>query len=198
VRLQKDGRATISNSLWIKSKKNEEMKQNEKKQEQEDIEDITNSSASSDPMGLGSEQAKKLIEELEDQAKEFEDKWKRALADYQNQEKWMHEQRSEWIKTANKDLLLRILPILDTLVLAQQHSQEQALKVSVDQFLTILKDVGAARIETVGKEFNPYLMEAITTEDGEENKVITEIRAGYTLYDKILRPAQVTVGKGKS
>jgi molecular chaperone GrpE (heat shock protein) len=38
-------------------------------------------------------------------------------------------------------------------------------------------------------------MECITTEEGEENKVLEEIRAGFMLYDKVLRPAQVKVGK---
>lgn len=139
----------------------------------------------------------KKIEELETQVKELENKWKRALADYQNQEKRIREQRSEWVQEANKGLLLRILPIFDTLMLAQQHSQDQTLKVSVDQFLAILKDEGVVKIDTVGKEFDPNTMEAIMTENGEDGKVIKEIRAGYMLHDKVLRAAQVTVGSGE-
>lgn len=137
------------------------------------------------------------IKELEEQVRELENKWKRAIADYQNQEKWVREQRSEWIKSANRDLLLRILPILDTLMLAQQHSQEETLSVAVGHFLDILKAEGVTKIETTGKEFDPILMEAISTEPGKENKVTKEVRVGYMLYDKVLRPAQVIVGNGQ-
>lgn len=137
------------------------------------------------------------VEELEEKVREFEDKWKRALADYQNQEKWVREQRSEWVKSANRDLLLRILPVLDTLILAKSHSEDKSLEVSIDQFFGLLKDEGVIRIETIGKDFDPNLMEAISTEDGSENTVIRELRSGYMLHEKVLRPAQVTVGNGE-
>lgn len=137
------------------------------------------------------------VKELEEQIRELENRWKRAIADYQNQEKWVREQRSEWIKSANRDILLRILPILDTLVLAQQHSQDETLTVAVGHFLDILKAEGVTKIETIGKEFDPMRMEAISTEPGKENKVTKEVRVGYMLYDKVLRPAQVIVGNGE-
>ncbi len=136
------------------------------------------------------------VAELEEQVRDLEAKWKRAVADYQNQEKWMREQRTEWIRSANRELLLRILPVLDTLMLAQLHSDDKNLAVSIGQFLDVLKTEGVTKIETVGKEFDPHLMEAVTTEEGKENTVIKELRAGYLLHDKILRPAQVTVGSG--
>ncbi len=140
----------------------------------------------------------KKLKELEEKIADFEVKWKRAVADYQNQEKWIREQRAEWIRSANQDLLLRILPVLDTLMLAQQHSADKNLTVSIGQFLDVLKGEGVEKIETVGKVFDPFLMEAVMTEAGEENVIIKELRAGYKLYEKVLRPAQVTVGNGNS
>ncbi len=137
------------------------------------------------------------IEELENKVKEFEGKWKRALADYQNQEKWVREKKSEWVKSANRDLLLRILPVLDTLTLAALHTEDKNIRVSIDQFLSILKIEGVIKIDTIGKDFDPYLMEAISSIEGEENKVLKEVRAGYMLFDTVLRPAQVIVGNGK-
>jgi molecular chaperone GrpE len=135
------------------------------------------------------------LEELKHQVEEFENNYRRALADYQNLQKRVQEEKGEWIRTANKELLLRILPVLDTLMLAQLHVQDKGLQVSIQQFLDVLKSEGITRIETVGKDFNPHLMECIATEEGEENKVLEEIRAGYMLYDRVLRPAQVKVGK---
>jgi molecular chaperone GrpE len=135
------------------------------------------------------------IAELEEKVSLFEEKYKRALADYHNLEKRMAEQRSEWIRSANKDLLLRLLPIFDTLILAQRHSEDKTLQVTVGQFLDVLKSEGATKIDVMGKEFDPHIMEAIATGEGEENKVVEELRIGFMLHDKVLRPAQVMVGK---
>lgn len=140
----------------------------------------------------------KEFEELKQQIEDFDNKYKRALADYQNLEKRASEERVNWIKTANKDLLLRLLPVLDTLILARAHSEDQGLAVSTQQFLDTLKSEGVAKIETEGKDFDPNLMECIATEAGVEGKVTAEIRAGYMLGDAVLRPAQVKVGKSAS
>ena len=135
------------------------------------------------------------IKELEQQVEEFENRYRRALADYQNLQKRVQEEKGEWIRAANKDLILRILTVLDTLVLAQQHVQDKGLEVSIQQFLDILKAEGATKIETVGKKFDPNLMEAIATDAGEEGMVLEELRMGFLLYYKLLRAAQVKVGK---
>ena len=79
--------------------------------------------------------------------------------------------------------------------LANQHVQDKNLEVSINHFLDILKAEGVKRIETLGKEFNPAEMEAIATAEGEDGKVIAELRAGFTLNEKLLRAAQVTVGQ---
>lgn len=134
-------------------------------------------------------------ESLGKKLEEFEDKYKRALADYQNLEKRVREERVEWIKASNKELLLRLLPVLDTLILASSHTQDQGLTIGIKQFEDALKDEGVARIETKGKEFNPHLMECVETQDGEDGNILSEVRAGYTIGDKVLRPAQVKVGK---
>lgn len=144
------------------------------------------------------EQVEDEIDKLKDQIQEFENKYKRALADYQNLEKRVSDERRDLIQSANKELLLRILPVLDTLVLANQHVQNEGIKVSINQFLDALKAEGVTRIKTEGEEFNPHTMECVITEEGEINKVIGEVRAGYMLYDKVLRPAQVKVGSGKN
>lgn len=136
----------------------------------------------------------KEIEALESRLEESENKYKRALADYQNLQKRAQDERLDLIRSANKDLLLRILSVLDTLLLAQLHTQDKNLEVSINHFMDILKSEGVTKIETIGKEFDPMVMEAITTAEGEEGKVVAEVRAGFMLNEKLLRAAQVTVG----
>jgi molecular chaperone GrpE len=135
------------------------------------------------------------LSEFEQELKELEGKYKRALADYQNLEKRVREERIQWIKTASKDLLSRMLPIVDTLLLAQKHSDDKTLQVTTQQFLDLLKSEGVVRIETKDKKFDPKLMECISVEEGEEGKVLEELRAGFMLHDNVLRPAGVKVGK---
>ena len=124
-----------------------------------------------------------------------EEKYKRALADYQNLEKRVREERMQWIKAANKELLVRMFSILDTLLLAQKHSEDKTLHIAADQFLDVLKSEGVNRIKTEGEKFDPKRMECISVLDGKEGLVLEELRTGFTLHDTILRPAQVVVGK---
>jgi molecular chaperone GrpE len=140
----------------------------------------------------------KEIEGLKQKIEEIDSKYKRALADYQNLEKRVAEEKREWALIANKILILRILPILDTLMLAVKHSQDQGLKISVSQSLDILKNEGVTRIDTKDRDFDPGLMECIETVTGPKDKVIEETRAGFMLGDTVLRPAQVRVGNGSS
>lgn len=137
------------------------------------------------------------IEELKLKNEELDNKYKRALADYQNFQRRVTEEKRDWLKIANSELLLRLLPVLDTLILANKHNGAMELKVSLGQFLDILKAEGVIKIDTNGKMFDPQFMEAIDTAEGEEGKVIEEIRAGFMIHDKLLRPAQVKVGKSK-
>ena len=137
----------------------------------------------------------KKKQELIKKNEELEHQVKRTLADYQNLEKRVAEDRMEWIKLANKQLLLRILPAVDSLILAEKHTKDEGIILSIKMFLDALEQEGIKKIETIGKDFDPNIMECVHVADGNEGKVVEEIKAGYTLYDKILRPAQVIVGK---
>lgn len=123
--------------------------------------------------------------------------WKKALADYQNLEKRVEAEREERARSANKGVILRLLPVLDTLMIAAKHVQDEGLPLSVKQFLDVLKQEGVEKIEVQGRNFDPALMECLETEEGEGNKVLEEIRTGFTLNGQVLRPAQVKVGKSQ-
>jgi molecular chaperone GrpE len=141
--------------------------------------------------------AEQEIEKLKQKAQDCENSYKRALADYQNLQKRVSEERQNWLKIANKELLMRLLPVLDTLMLANKHKETDELKVSINQFLAALKTEGVARIDAIGKMFDPQFMEVVVSVEGEEGKVLEEVRAGFMIYDKLLRPSQVNVGKRK-
>lgn len=121
--------------------------------------------------------------------------WKRAVADYQNLEKRMIEERVKLIKTANRSLIMRLLPVLDTLMLATSHIKNEGLELAIKQFTDLLRNEGVEKIEVEGKTFDPITMECVDTVPREENKVVSQVRAGFKFKDGgVLRPAQVQVG----
>lgn len=134
-------------------------------------------------------------EQLHERIKDAEEKYKRALADYQNLQRRTQEQKIEWIKSANKDLLLKMFPVLDTLILANKHIKDEGLQMTIGQFLKLLEQEGLERVKTIGEEYNPHTMEAVTTKEGQEGKVLEEVRPGFMLNGSVLRSAQVIVGK---
>lgn len=122
-------------------------------------------------------------------------KWKRALADYQNLERRIQIEKEDFVKFAAGNVLLKILPALDTLEKAQAHLRDQGLDLAVKQLIDALTSEGLRRIETVGRDFDPNCMECIGIVEGENGRVLEEARSGYILNDRVLRVAQVKVGK---
>lgn len=146
---------------------------------------------------------KKHDKKIESQEIQPENQLKRALADYQNLEKRIAEERSNWIRSANRDLIIRLLPGLDSLLLAEEHTKDPGVKLSIKHFIDNLEAEGVRKIETKNALFDPNFMEAVSTKmvdpstspGQEEGKVVEEIKAGYTLNGEVIRPAQVVVGK---
>lgn len=133
---------------------------------------------------------------LRQQTEEFKNKYLRALADYQNLEKRVNEERFELMKMANKNLLIKILPFLDNLEKAEIFVKDQGLKISKDHFHQILKEAGLEEINLLNKVFDPVSAEAVEIIPGkEDNKILEIVRKGYKFEDKIIRVAQVKVSK---
>ncbi len=144
-------------------------------------------------------QIKKLTEELnktKKEVEEFKNKYLRALADYQNYEKRVSEEREELIKAANTGLIIKLLPFLDNLDKAEIFIKDPGLKAVKNHFEQMLTDSGVKEIAMVDKEFDPRVAEAVELVAGkEDNKVVEVIRKGYEYQGKILRIAQVKVSK---
>lgn len=143
----------------------------------------------------GKSQLATHIKKLEEETLVLKEQLARALADYKNLEKRFDEEKKEFVKYANKELLIRLIPALDTLFLAGKYTSDEGIRLTVKTVLDALKDVGVEKIGAEGAEFNPEFMEAVDTGEGEENKVIEEMCPGFVLNGKVVRPAQVKVGK---
>jgi molecular chaperone GrpE len=134
---------------------------------------------------------------LEERIQELENNWKRALADYKNLERRVDEEKREVISFSNMLLISRLLPILDSLEMLEQHTIDTGLKLTSKQLKQVLEEEGLERINAEDKTFDPDTMDAMETVEGEEGKVVEVIQTGYKLKDKLIRPAKVKVGKSK-
>ena len=105
-------------------------------------------------------------------------------------------ERDELRKFASELLLLRILTAIDTLR-GQRITKDAGLDLAFREFIAILEGEGVEEIKTVGELFDPHQMECIDVVEGEDNKVVEELRQGYRLHGKVLRVAHVKVGKKK-
>ncbi len=140
----------------------------------------------------------KEVNSLKEQVALLDDKFKRALAGYQNQEKRHEAQRSLLAKFANEALLDKVLPVLDDLERAQGHLKDAGLGHVLKTFHQVLASEGLSVIESDHADFDPATMDCAEVVAGEKDKVVKTVSRGYRLFDKVLRPAKVEVGNGQS
>jgi len=131
----------------------------------------------------------------------------RAQADLDNYRKRMVREKEESIRYANASLLERLLPVLDSFELGLQAARQapeaaaivQGFSMVEKQLLDFLRENGVDPVEATGLDFDPNLHEAVSQQHhGEiaEGRVIHQIRKGYKLRDRLLRPSTVIVSKG--
>lgn len=139
----------------------------------------------------------KKIEELERKVLELEDRWKRALADYDNLRKRVEKEKEEFVKYAAGRVIGKFLNVYDDLKICSRHLKDKGLDLICAHFDEVLKSEGVEKILALGEDFNPQIMEAVEIIEGPEGKVIEVVQEGYRLGEKILRPARVKVGGGE-
>ena len=193
------------------SKKNKESKPDKIPEEHEnelEIEEVeSNDSVNENEEGSD----EKVVDPLED-AKNDAAHWKdiaaRNQAELDNYRKRMAREKSDAIRFANASLLSELLPVIDNfqmgLSAAMNEDPDSIISKGMEMVQKQLEEFftsqGAIPVSAEGNEFNPNLHEAISQETSEtipEGHVISEIRKGYTLNERLLRAANVIVSKGR-
>jgi molecular chaperone GrpE len=155
------------------------------------------------PTGISSMETK--IAELESALSETKDRYLRSAADFENFKKRARQQQLDTIQHASADLIARLLPALDDLHKALDHkpasvdgSWVKGLELSVRKLEEALGAHGLEPILSVGKPFDPKLHEAIGYEESAEqpeDTVTSELRRGYRIRDRVVRPALVKLAR---
>lgn len=150
-----------------------------------------------------SEEDSKLVE-LEAKYNELENRYLRLQADFDNSRRRARLDAEAAQKYRAQSLASDLLTALDNFERATKveadNEQTKSLLSGMDMvykgLLEALKKEGITPIETVGKEFDPHLHQAVMqVEDDsfESNVVVEEFQKGYMLKDRVLRPAMVKV-----
>ena len=131
---------------------------------------------------------------------------KATTADFYNYRQRTTKERLETRKRAQEDVIVSMLPVLDNLDRALEAASTEdtasivkGVEMVQRQFVSVLEGLGVNVIKAAGEKFDPALHDAAGTEKVDDpeldGKVITERLKGYRTKDRVLRPAQVTVGK---
>lgn len=138
---------------------------------------------------------------------DFEAKYLRALADYQNLLKQSAKEKEDFVRYANERLINDLLPVYDNLKISLKHIDAVAeksnwgegIKYVVKQFADVLETIGVTEIKTAHHKFDHSKMEAVSEKETDNEKltdhVAEELTAGYLLRDKVIRAARVSVYK---
>ena len=147
------------------------------------------------------------IETLRNELGEMKDKFIRKVAEFENFKKRSLKERMELIQTAGKEVIIDLLEVLDDGERAEKQlnttedvsQAKEGVMLVFNKLKSILASKGLKPMETINKDFDPDMHEAIAeipapTKE-QKGKVIDEIQKGYYLNDKIIRFAKVVVGK---
>src|SRR5262245_44926279 len=149
----------------------------------------------------------KLKQDLENLKKEYDSVYDRLLrkqAEFENYRKRVDREKSEFVQYASAELMKELLNALDSFDLALRNAAEGAggentlrgFELIYKQIQDTLTRFGLKPIEAKGQKFDPNYHQAVSTQPSaklEENTVVEEMRKGYTLNGRLLRPAMVTV-----
>jgi molecular chaperone GrpE len=151
------------------------------------------------------------LEDLKARAAKAAEHWEwllRTTADFDNFKKRATREKQDAIRFANENLIQKLVPVLDSFDMAVAALQNgktdtgQSLQTGItmvyQQLKSALADAGLEEVDAAGKAFDPNLHEAISqqeTNEVPEGQVVQQVRKGYKLRERLLRPASVIVAK---
>lgn len=175
---------------------------NETQQETPETADATTAAAGAENL------ENQLEQQLQVDVDRFRDLALRTQADFDNYRKRAAREKEDAMKFANMKLLENLIPVLDNFELGLQAARAEGSKGVVigfemvsKQLQDFLTNAGVEPVEAEGKPFDPNLHEALSHEESDtvpEGQVLRQLRKGYKLKDRLIRPANVVVSKGKA
>jgi len=141
------------------------------------------------------------LQKLKEERDSLYDRLLRKQAEFDNYKKRVDRERSEFVQSASADLMKELLNALDSFDMAIRNASTdertlQGFQLIYKQLLDTMGRFGLKAIEAKGQKFDPNFHQAVITtpnDDVEENTILDEMRKGYLLNGRLLRPAMVNV-----
>lgn len=152
------------------------------------------------------EELKKELVRKEEEIKSLQDRILYLQADFENFKKLKAKEKLDTLRYANEEIVKDLLPVVDNLERALAHSEStddhksihEGVRITLNEFLKVLKKSGATPIDAIGQKFDPNFHEALYQEergDMDADTVVSEVQKGYILNDRLIRPSRVGVSK---
>ncbi len=163
----------------------------------------------SNEMPIKAKLTEEQIDELKTKASKADENWDRLLrvtADFDNFKKRAARERQDAVKFANEGLLEKLVPILDNFDMALAAAESDSANVNAlrtgikmihSQLKSVMQEAGLEEISAQGN-FDPNWHEAVSQQETTahpEGQIIQQLRKGYKLRDRLLRPATVIIAK---
>jgi molecular chaperone GrpE len=173
----------------------------------QDTTDTTSTAADDAPENKPEATEDSLVAQMQTDLQRFRDLALRSQADFENFRKRASREKEDAVKFANAAFLERLIPILDNFELglnaARAGSENSPILMGMDmvakQLTDFLLSSGIEPVDGEGQPFDPNLHEAVAQEesaDVPDGNIVRQLRRGYKLRDRLLRPATVVVSKG--
>lgn len=187
------------------SKTKKEQKEAEEVVDQEKVEDQTTEEQEENKSEEQEVNEAPVDSSPENELAEFKNKYLRLYSEFENFRKRTAKEKLDFMKTANQDLILDLLPVIDDFERAQQSfdaenadSFKEGIDLIFSKLLKVLEKSDVKPIEAKGETFDTELHEAITQipapSDDMKGKVVDEVEKGYLLGEKVIRYSKVVIG----
>ena len=150
-----------------------------------------------------------LLQQKDEECRQLQDRALRLAAEMENTRKRLEREKTDGICFANESLIRDLLPVVDNLERAIQHGEREedfgslleGVRLTLKGFKDAFSKFGCVTFDSLNKTFDPKFHEAVMqmeSADQPEKTVIQELQKGYTLRDRVVRPAMVVVSKAKT
>jgi len=148
-----------------------------------------------------SKKSSSKLRSVRKKSEENYDLYLRAVAELENIKKRMVKEKEEYVKFANESLVKDMLPVIDNLEKAIEHTNDEKLiegiKLTLNNLMYILKKAGLEQISLLlGDKFDPNFHEAVSTVSTKSigpRLIVKELQKGYLLNGRLIRPSMVVV-----
>ena len=147
------------------------------------------------------------INRLIQENNQLKDKFVRTYAELENTRRRAEEEKEKTIKYAITKFAEDLIPVMENFYLAFQHNKNSkqgdvffdGMTLTFNEFKKTFEKNKLTRLYPKGEKFDPNFHQAVSyiESDQEENTIVDVLQAGYTLYDRVIKPATVVVSKGK-